>query len=198
MIPLCWIVVLTLMANFSSLPSVRGLASFLPKRWLGMSENGLIPARRCSTDSEPQTLRMHLGLDDPRKISLEQSLAAWPGQVEIAQAVGVTRGRVSQILGKARMRWAKRITSLTSLREEMAELLSSNGGIMTLRELGEAVLVRRGSAQMEPERTCTAQAVTRAALEVERGMQATRWVERRSGRLIGGARTNDSSGARAG
>ncbi len=142
----------------------------------------LIPApARGGSDAEPRALELHLGLRDPVEVPLAEALTAWPGQAEIADAVGVTRGRISQILGKARTRWARRIPSLTALRGEMAELLSGAGGVMTLRELGDAVLALRGSAQMEPERSRTAQAVTRAALEVERGMQSPRWIERRSG-----------------
>lgn len=141
----------------------------------------LIPSSTQGSDVEPRTLELHLGLKDPVEMPLVEALAAWPGQAEIADAVGVTRGRISQILGKARTRWSKRIPSLTVLRGEIAELLSSAGGVMTLRELGDAVLALRGSALMDGERFRTAQAVTRAALEVERGMQSPRWIERRSG-----------------
>jgi serine/threonine protein kinase len=143
----------------------------------------LIPKQtRAGSDAEPRALSIHLGLIELKEVTPEESLSAWPGQVEVAKAIGVSRGRISQILSKARTRWVKRITSLTSLRVEIVDLLTSNGGVMTLRELGEAVLVRRGSAQVEPERSRTAQAVTRAALEVERGMQDPRWIERRSGK----------------
>lgn len=131
--------------------------------------------------SDAQTLRFHLGLEDPLPMDWEESLSSWPGQAEIAQAVGVTRGRISQILGKARDRWSRHIPSLTALRDEMATLLNSNGGVMTLRELGDAVLVQRGSVQEEPLRSRMAQAATRAAGEVERSLKEPRWIERRSG-----------------
>lgn len=155
----------------------------------------LIPApARTGSDIEPRALELHLGLKDPLAIPLAQALASWPGQAEIADAVGVTRGRISQILGKARTRWAKRIPSLTALRGEIAELLNGAGGVMTLCELGDAVLALRGSAQMEPERSRNAQAVTRAALEVERGMQSPRWIERRSGGQVFLAQDEDNRG----
>ncbi|MBF0261191.1 MAG: BREX system serine/threonine kinase PglW [Magnetococcales bacterium] len=141
----------------------------------------LIPApARGGSEVEPRALELHLGLKNPVELPLAAALAAWSGQAEIAQAVGVTRGRISQILAKARIRWAKRIPSLTALRNEIVDLLNGVGGVMTLREMGDAVLALRGSSQMEPERSRTAQAVTRAALEVERGMQSPRWIERRS------------------
>ena len=145
----------------------------------------LIPKpARAGSEAEFHALSMHLGLMDPQKVPLEESLAAWPSQIEIAQSVKVTRGRISQILSKARSRWSKRITSLTALRGEIAELLANADGVMTLRELGEAILVRRGSAQIGEKRSRTAQAVTRAALEVERGKQEPRWIERRSGQQL--------------
>jgi serine/threonine protein kinase len=140
----------------------------------------LIPKpNRSDSEATANALRIHLGLDTLPKMSHENSISTWPGQLEISQVVGVSRGRISQILGKARERWAKRIPTIRVLREEISELLAVAGGVMTLRELGEAVLVRRGSAHMEPERSQMAQAVTRAALEVERGMKESRWVERR-------------------
>ncbi|MBF0098796.1 MAG: BREX system serine/threonine kinase PglW, partial [Magnetococcales bacterium] len=141
----------------------------------------LIPAPvRTGSEAESQALGLHLGLHDPVSTPLPDSLSSWPGQAEIAQAVGVSRGRISQILAKARERWSKRLPSLNGLRGDIADLLRGAGGIMTLRELGEAVLALRGSVQREPERSRTAQAVTRAALEVEHGMHAPRWIERRS------------------
>ncbi|OSM06734.1 BREX system serine/threonine kinase PglW [Magnetofaba australis] len=145
----------------------------------------LIPKpTRADSETTGRALRLHLGLDELPATRREQSLSMWPGQLDISQAVGVSRGRISQILNTARKRWGKRIPTLTALRTEIAELLASSGGVMTLRELGEAVLVRRGSAQQEPERSRIAQAVTRAALEIERDMKEPRWVERRSGQQL--------------
>ncbi len=131
------------------------------------------------SDKKGRTLRLHLGLEDPQPLSLDAALSLWPGQVEIAQAVGLSRGRISQILSEARDRWSRRVSSLTAVREEVAALLNRNGGVMTLRELGEGVLVQRGSVQQEPDRSRMAQAVTRAALEVERSRELPRWIERR-------------------
>ncbi|MBF0108903.1 MAG: hypothetical protein HQL76_07000 [Magnetococcales bacterium] len=153
----------------------------------------LIPApARAGSDAEPRVLELHLGLKDPVAVFSTQAL--WPGQAEIADAVGVTRGRISQIVGKARTLWAKRIPSLTALRGEIAELLNGAGGVMTLSELSNAVLALRGSARMAPERFRTAQAVTRAALEVDRGMKSPRWIERRGDGQVFLAQDEDDRG----
>lgn len=156
--------------------------SYLPVQSVDLVASRLMPEpSRSGNDVEPRALRIHLGLEDPRPIPLEESLASWPGQADIAQAVGVTRGRISQILTKTRDRWSKHTPVLTTLRGEIADILLHNGGVMTLRELGDAVLVKRGSALEGDARLRTAQAVTRAALELERDKQSPRWIERRSG-----------------
>ena len=179
----------------SKAPSDDALAPEAEVQSIDLLVRQLIPApARAGSDAEPRALELHLGLKDPVAVPLAQALAAWPGQAEIAQMVGVSRGRISQVLAKARTRWAKRIPSLTALGGEIAELLNGAGGVMTLCELGEAVLALRGSAQMEPERSRTAQAVTRAALEVERGMQSPRWIERRSGGQVFLAQDEDDRG----
>ena len=108
---------------------------------------------------------------------------AWPSQTDVAQAVGVTRARISQLVGRARQRWAKD-PAITRLRVDVADLLDVNGGVMTVAELAQALVAKRGSVQEEPHRTRFALAVARAALETERAAAAPRFQERRSGETV--------------
>lgn len=117
----------------------------------------------------------------------------WPSQATIAENVQVTRGRIGQIVGKLQDRWAKD-AAITRLRSDLAEMLSGQGGVMSPRELSEAVLVARGSSQDDPLRTQLAQAVVRAATEVEHTMSEPRFLVRRDRDSVLIARNADLAG----
>jgi serine/threonine protein kinase len=131
----------------------------------------LIPKR--APASEAKILGHLLGANQPT------SPVWWPSQAEVGEQAGVTRARVSQVLGKVRARLS-RIGSLTLLREEIADTLRREGGVVTVEELRAAIIATRGSTHPEPMRTQLAAAVTRAALEAEEGEETPRWVVRRS------------------
>jgi serine/threonine protein kinase len=132
---------------------------------------------RSDGDTSRETLQALLGLD--------QRLAdPWPSQTDIAPILDVTRGRIGQLVGKFQTRWAKD-AALTKLRTDVAEVLRSAGGAMTVSELAEAILVTRGSVQDEPLRTKHSTAVVRACCEVERTMAEPRFIVRRDhGRVL--------------
>lgn len=114
-----------------------------------------------------QTLQIVLGLAGP----------VWPSQTEIARTLDVTRARIGQVIAKFQTRWAKE-SALTKLRDDLAEILDAQGGVMELTEAAEAILVARGSVQDEPLRTRHAKALVRAAVEVERTMAEPRFLVR--------------------
>ena len=58
--------------------------------------------------------------------------------------------------------------AITRLRVDVADLLDANGGVMTVGELAQTLVTKRGSVQDEPHRTRFTLAVARAALETER------------------------------
>ena len=95
----------------------------------------------------------------------------------------MTRARISQLVVKARQRWAKD-PAITRLRVDVADLLDANGGVMTVGELAQTLVTKRGSVQDEPHRTRYALAVARAALETERDAAEPRFQERRSGETV--------------
>ncbi len=120
------------------------------------------------------TVCMFLGING----SAGEALPCWPSQVYVAGQFEVTRQRIGQIVTNAIKRWQK-LSSITVLRNEIAGILSRNGGVMTAEELSNAVLAVRGSTQDEPLRSVYGSAVTRAAVEVERVLSNPRFVVRR-------------------
>lgn len=122
-------------------------------------------------DTARQTLQALLGLDP----SLNDP---WPSQSDVARLCQITRARVGQLVGKFLSRWTKD-AAITRLRESIAEILERAGGVMTVVEVVEAVLVARGSIQDEPQRTQLATAVVRASVEVERMIVNPRFLVRR-------------------
>ena len=123
-----------------------------------------------------RTLKVLLGLDP-------QIADRWPSQSDVARALDVTRARIGQIVGKFQDRWSKE-PAITQLRTDLVDIVAGQGGVMTVPELVEAVMLARGSSQDEPRRTQLGVAVVRAAVEVERLMSEPRLDVRRDGDCI--------------
>jgi len=126
---------------------------------------------RARTDTERRFLHAYLGLDP-------EVNSPWPSQGDVAEHVGVTRGRIAQLAGTAQGRW-KRDPLVTRLRTDIAEIVAKAGGVMAVEELATAVRLARGSVEDEPLCTRYAMAATRAAVEVERIMAEPRLLLRR-------------------
>ncbi len=107
----------------------------------------------------------------------------WPSQTDVARLLEVTRARVGQVLAKLQDRWA-RDPAITQLRADMVDIVAGQGGVITVPEMAEAVLLARGSSQEVPRGTQLAFAVVRAAVEVERSMSEPRLVVRRDSDCI--------------
>lgn len=134
-------------------------------------------------DTVSKTVRLMLGLNP-------DVTERWPSQSDVSRLLEVTRARVGQIVGKLQTRWSNE-AMLTRLRNDLAEIVGTAGGVMSIPEAIEAVLLARGSSQDEPLRTRFTAAVVRAAVEVERTMSQPRLVVRRDGDCILLARTAD-------
>jgi serine/threonine protein kinase len=124
--------------------------------------------------TENTAIEALLGLDE----RVDQ--ICWPSQNDVAPLAGVTRGRVSQILGEAQTRWIKD-PAITVLRNQIAGFLEQNGGVMSAMELCESLLATRGSIEDEPRRSRLGRAVARAAVETENLLDDPKFVLRRVG-----------------
>lgn len=141
--------------------TLAGPASALP---LAVNElaNLLLPRRPAGDDRpEDAALAHYLGLED------EGCAALWPTPGDAAQAAGVDRSTVVEAIGKARKSWLKK-PALTALRQDLAQLLTTQGQVMTLREGALALLALRGCAEQDDaQRLRLACAVLRAAIETD-------------------------------
>ena len=97
-----------------------------------------------------------------------------PSHREVAAALGVTPPEVAAALRRARERWSRR-TWMAPLRDTVAALAAKHGGVMTARELADALAATRGSTETGPARRRSAGAVAAAALEVESAHKTPRF-----------------------
>lgn len=108
----------------------------------------------------------------------------WPSQKDVAEDLGLTRAQVADVVDRARTRWSKK-KSMTALREDVARLLATFGGVATHAELARAVVQARGSANSDrAEQLRVATAVLWAALELEASQATCRFRLQRGERLL--------------
>lgn len=103
----------------------------------------------------------------------------WLSQTDVGRQIGTTPVTVHQTLKKSVERW-ERLPALTRLCQTVVEIAEKHGGVIAVEELVPALLLERGSALDEPERSRAALAVTRAAVELERVGDKPRLFVRRS------------------
>ena len=114
------------------------------------------------------------------KIAPPADPLVWPSQSDLVGICKVTRQRIGQIITAARERW-KKSPLLAGLRDTIADLLRTRGGVMTQSELVAGALAARGSIAEEPQRTQLASVAVRAAVEAEHVSGKPRFEEYRSG-----------------
>ncbi|MEW2434181.1 BREX system serine/threonine kinase PglW [Streptomyces caniferus] len=94
-------------------------------------------------------------------------IGVWPKQKDVADALGLSTGRIPQMLKEERKRWKKH-PAVESLREEILELLAAMGRVASAAEIADALVVRRGTQLSDREqRRALALAAVRAVVEVE-------------------------------
>lgn len=125
-------------------------------------------------ESAQQVLDALLGLDSSLK-------SIWPSQTEVAPHVGLSRGRIRQLVGKFQKRWAK-TPAVTRLRSDVLKIVEQTGGVATTEEAALALLISRGSLIEEPQlREQQATALLRVAVEVERTRKTPRFLLQKVG-----------------
>ncbi|WP_329589242.1 BREX system serine/threonine kinase PglW [Streptomyces sp. NBC_01362] len=98
---------------------------------------------------------------------LPSEVGVWPKQKDVADALGLSAGRIPQMLKTQRTRWKKHPT-VRALRAEILELLHTSGRLASAAEIADALAVRRGTTLLEREqRRALALAAVRAVVEVE-------------------------------
>ncbi len=134
----------------------------------------LLPSVTSKSGADRAHLAAVLDLDD---LAAERQ-PAWPSQSEVGATRHVSRARIGQIITAARQRW-RRNRSLTEVRTLIHDRLKSSSGLLETGELASILLAARGSTSDGLARLRLASAVARAAVEAERAIEGTRFVESR-------------------
>lgn len=128
----------------------------------------VVPPKTANPDQ--RVLRLLTGLEAPAGAEAPD---LWPSQRDVAAEVGLTRANVSDVVARARTRWAKRPRAMNALRDDVARLVEQAGGVATRDELTRALIRIRGTtAPTELEQQRGANAVLWAALEIEGAREA--------------------------
>ncbi|MEU0271826.1 BREX system serine/threonine kinase PglW [Streptomyces sp. NPDC006307] len=94
-------------------------------------------------------------------------IGVWPKQKDVADHLGLSAGRIPQMLKEERKRWKKH-PAVQALRDEIVGLLAGLGRVASAVEIADALAVRRGTQLAEREqRRALALAAVRAIVEVE-------------------------------
>jgi serine/threonine protein kinase len=121
------------------------------------------PARgRGPKGSTTSAARMLLGLEPvPGAAGVD-----WPTQTMVADALGVTRGRLGQIGPSIRRHWVD-LAPLASLRDDVVAIVGGLGGVGAVSEVTTVVAEARGTGLSTTTALAWARAAVRAAVEAE-------------------------------
>lgn len=137
----------------------------------------IAPKPNKSTDKKRQKFIVEMLGKDYIDGSRSRDAVHWPTLEEVRVKAGLDHDNNSSIYKKVLTRWSD-IPAITRIRNDINTLLQDHGGIMTVTEIANALLLWRGSLRDTPYREWDAQAVVRAAIETELERQA-RWTVRR-------------------
>lgn len=118
-----------------------------------------------SNRNKAEMVRLLLRLPDEHGVLPD--IGVWPKQKDVAEGLGLSQGRIPQMLKDERKRW-KAEPAVQALREEIIDLLVSMGRVASAVEIADALAVRRGTHLAGREqRRAMALAAVRAVVEVE-------------------------------
>ncbi|MEK9522035.1 BREX system serine/threonine kinase PglW [Streptomyces venezuelae] len=118
-----------------------------------------------SNSNKVEMVRLLLRL--PNERGELPDIGVWPKQKDVAETLGLSAGRIPQMLKEERKRWKKH-PAVQALREEIMDLLAGLGRVASALEIADALAVRRGTQLAEREqRRSLALAAVRAVVEVE-------------------------------
>lgn len=116
----------------------------------------------------------------------------WAERAEIARDLGMSVAEVAAHLERLRARWAKSVRELTSVRDDVVDLVREHGRVTGADQVAAALLAHRGAALDDPaERLRAAAICVRAAVEAEERREHPRLLSRRLGTGVIVALTGD-------
>lgn len=124
------------------------------------------PNNNRSNHNKVEMVRLLLRLPDERHEL--PPIGVWPKQKDVADVLGLSAGRIPQMLKEERKRWQKH-PAVRALRAEVMELLAEDlGRVAPVAEIADALVVRRGTLlHGRAQRRALALAAVRAVVEVE-------------------------------
>ncbi|UCM87230.1 BREX system serine/threonine kinase PglW [Streptomyces marincola] len=124
------------------------------------------PLRKDGTNrNECEMVRLLLRLPDER--GAVPDIGVWPKQKDVAEKLGLSAGRIPQMLKKQRPRW-KKMPPVQALRAEILDLLRGLGRTASAAEIADALVLSRGTLLPRREqRRALGLAAVRAVVEVE-------------------------------
>jgi len=129
------------------------------RRGIDAIVTAFVPTPQGRSHSEVQCAQVLVGLQ-------AAGTDGWPNLSAVAEAIGVTPGRVSQIVDRLRKPWSR--TSIdTGMDAQVQDILAGLGGVAEASEVARALLATCGSAAVEPDRTRQALGVVRAVVEAD-------------------------------
>ena len=150
------------------------------RRGLDAVAMSLVPKETTRNHAEVRFASVLLGL-----VPEHLGDGSWPNLTQVAEMLGVTRPRISQLLEKLRTPW-QRISDETGLADDVHRIVTALGGVADAGEVARALLATQGSAATEPSRTRQAFGVVRAVIEADlaRGGDSRFAARRMGGRMI--------------
>lgn len=124
------------------------------------------PNNNRSNHNKVEMVRLLLRL--PNEHGELPPIGVWPKQKDVADVLGLSAGRIPQMLKEERKRWQKH-PAVRALRAEVMELLADElGRVAPVAEIADALVVRRGTQlHGRDQRRALALAAVRAVVEVE-------------------------------
>ncbi|MBK9410098.1 MAG: hypothetical protein IPN47_19035 [Gemmatimonadetes bacterium] len=101
---------------------------------IALLQKDILSSRLANPDQ--RVLRLLMGLDAPPDATIEDM---WPSQRDVAEALGLSRTQVADVVSRARTRWGKK-PSVTTLRDDVAIVLGQLGGVATHSEVARALI----------------------------------------------------------
>ncbi|POM26620.1 Serine/threonine-protein kinase StkP [Actinomadura rubteroloni] len=125
-----------------------------------------VPELRTNGVNRKEREMVRLLLRIPDEHGEPADIPAWPNQREVAEQIGLSTGRVPQMLKAQRARW-KKASEVRDLRAQIIELLEEHDRIASVAEIADVLVRVRGTWQVGTNRRAMALAAVRAVIEVE-------------------------------
>ncbi|GAB2500634.1 BREX system serine/threonine kinase PglW [Nocardiopsis aegyptia] len=135
-----------------------------------------------------RVVRELVGLPEDRQGRLDW----WPTYREVARRLEITPGRVEESLAEAASHWGKNASLLSSVRDDVVDVLSRHHRVREVRQIASELLSMRGSTLDTEERLVYALAAVRAVVEYEERLTEQRFVVRRYPRRVIAAQVVDN------